>query len=105
MISIARAALLAAAFVSAQAGVAAEPGTDSYGRAGGTVGADRVRLISEKPGTMSFSRQLAFELQPGRAGGAAAAATQVVVLREPGSAPVATMQRYGRAGYPLNRGH
>ena len=97
MFHSARPALLIAALAIGQTGVAAPPGASWYGRAGGPVGADRVTYIAETSGTLSFYRQLAFDLQPGRAGGAAPS----VVRHEPVFAPVAVVQRYGRAGYPL----
>src|SRR5688572_3029827 len=73
-----------------------------HGRAGQATGAERVEEVAAKAGAAPSSQQAAFELPPGRAGGAAAA------LPAPGprlQEPIAAADlHYGRAGGPATLG-
>ncbi|HZR04096.1 MAG TPA: hypothetical protein VFA81_13100, partial [Burkholderiales bacterium] len=82
--------------------IAADRSLPAYGRAGGTVGTDRVQEVGGKSETRYAAADAAFDVGYGRSGGPAqlAVAKAQPATREGGR----TVTWYGRAGYPLYAG-
>jgi hypothetical protein len=76
-------------------------GAPWHGRAGQATGAERVEALGVRAGTAQPSQQAAFDLPPGRAGGAAAA----LPVPDPRlQEAIAADLHYGRAGGPVTLG-
>jgi hypothetical protein len=90
------------AFAALAAALVLPASAAEYGRAGGTVGAERIQQIAQRTQRASHSTQVTFQQGPGRAGGAAVyAILNTTPASKVAGNNVQVAQWYGRAGGPL----